>query len=197
MILKTTWQEIKRLAQEKSIPLQHVDSSGLTYVLVVDGAFTVHTTLAEGTEDYAEFVANFKLPTARRVATSTSALPDAESWRFRGTSTGWVECPQGSTHVDLVPHTSEDRYVTGGVLLVDSATRGDMVSFSVVHPSGVAVEVYVPSWSVLPGTSQQRIEVYPARIPPSYKLRVNFQHTGETSAHVCVNYLLHKKGSNT
>jgi hypothetical protein len=198
MILKSSWSEIKRLSNEKNLPVQWVEALGQVYVMVVDGAFNVHCILDYETTDYEEFVASYKTSTSRRVSTSTAALVNPEDYRFRGTSTGWATCVAGqTTNIDITPSATEDRWVSGGILLTDNVVLGDTVSFSVVHPIVGVVETYVPSWSVLPGLSQQKIEVYPARIPAGLKLRVSYTSTGTSDASCSVNYYLHRRGMGT
>lgn len=196
MILKSTWSEVKRLSTEKAIPLQWAEANGQTFVMVVDGAFNVHCVLDPDTADMTEFETSFKSSTSRRVSTSTSALVNPEDYRFRGTSTGWVTCTAGqTTNIDITPSATEDRWVSGGILLTENTVRGDTVSFSVVHPIVGVVETYVPSWAVLSGLSQQKIEVYPARIPAGLKLRVSYTSVGGTDAYCAVNYYLHRRGT--
>jgi hypothetical protein len=196
MILKTSWAEVKRLSNDKALPMQWAEALGQTFVMVIDGSFNVHCVLDPDTADYTEFVTSYKTSTSRRVGTSTTALPNPEDYRFRGTSTGWGTCAAGqTTNIDITPSSTEDRWVSGGILLTDNSARGDTVSFSVVHPLAGVVETYVPSWAVLSGLSQQKIEVYPARIPAGLKLRVSYTSVGGTDAYCAVNYYLHRRGT--
>lgn len=196
-MIQTTWAEIKRLATQKVLPIQWTESDNSYHIAIVDGPFILTCIISAGSleADTVDFETNHKGITARRVSTAQTALTNPEDYRFRGTATAWTECAAGTTtDIDITPSATEDRWVSGGFVIHKDANPGDTVSFKVVHPLVGVVETYVPSWLVTPGTGQQHIEVYPARIPAGLILRVSYTNVGGTAAWCGVNYLLHRRG---
>jgi hypothetical protein len=196
-MLEASWSEIKRLSDAKAIPLQWVQIGDNYHIALVDGPFTISCLLPtdEADANTAQFVASYKAAGNKAVPQKSTALPNPEDFRFRGTATAWTECPAGTTtDIDITPSATEDRWVSGGFIIHKDANAGDTVSFKVVHPLANVVETYVPSWLLPPGTGSQQIEVYPARIPAGVILRVSYTNTGATTAHCGINYLLHRRG---
>lgn len=194
-MIECTWEELKRVAETKQIALQWVQVGDNYHVALVDGPFTLLALVP--VDDSHEFVsAGHRAAGNRMVVNKTTALANPEDFRFRGTSTAWTQCPAGqTTHIDITPSATEDRWVSGGFVIHKDVNPGDTVSFKVVHPLAGVVETYVPSWLLPPGTGSQKIEVYPARIPAGLILRVSYTNTGATSAYCGINYLLHRRGT--
>lgn len=196
MIIQTSWSEIKRLSNDKGISLQWIFDDPDYHVYCIDGGFSLHCVLLQGTSEQTEFLTSYKSTVAKRVSSSMTALTNPEDYRFRGTATAWTEClPNTTTNMDITPSATEDRFVDGGIIIHKDTNPGDHVSFKVVHPTYGVVETYVPSWLLPPGVGSESILVYPARIPAGIILRVVYTNTGSTSAYCGVNYRLHRKGA--
>lgn len=188
-----TWSEIKSLAISKNIPLQFKEEPTKYLITLVDGSHTVTCEVLKNGEDEIEFETSFKALSNRRIAITTTALPNPESYRFRGDATPWMTCAPGVTNLDLV--LTEERFVDGGIVVTKDANPGDYCTFQIVHPVDGVVEQFVNRWVVAPGTGQMHVNVYPARVPAGLTIRIVYNNVGATNAGCAVNLRLHKAGS--
>lgn len=186
------YSELIRHSTTKGIPVQWVEFDDRWLLSVVDGNLALYVELDKSSSDATDFVTNYKTTTSVRVVTTIPALPNPESYRFRGNATNWTTCTPGQTNLDVTPSATEVRYVDGGVIVCKDSNPGDYCTFQVVHPQAGVVEEYISKWFVLPGSGYTEVTVYPARIPAGMILRVVYNNVGQTNAQVGINYRLHK-----
>jgi hypothetical protein len=100
--------------------------------------------------------------------------------------------PLATTNLDLT--FADDMIVTSIELIVNDPQNGDYMVLSVVHPSGVVLNTFVPRWYMGITSFRSFYQIaYPAKLVAGLILRASYVSTNATApTFVAGNFGLHK-----
>jgi hypothetical protein len=129
---------------------------------------------------------------------TNSPFSDSAGFRFRGAS--FKDTVNTGTTKDIDYALTEERYINGGILMVDNIGEEDKATFQVVDKdnilgfgAGLVLDTFIDGFYV-PKDVPLTIELaYPAKIIQGLYLRCKYTSTHESGAVVKCNLFLHKK----
>ena len=122
----------------------------------------------------------------------TSAFGYDEQMRFRGLGISGTATAGATTNIDHV--LTEERYLSGGRVILEDHVLGDYASLQIVHPTYGVVDTFAENWYFSPSNDQgDIIRNYPAKLPAGLTIRIAYTSTGVTDVIVMVNLFLDKK----
>jgi hypothetical protein len=212
-MINVTWQMVKNLCTSKSLKMQYVEDDFFYMIFAVDGTLILSTIIDKTitSTEKTEFETTYK-PTANQklgLDQEPFALP---SFRTKLNCTPSIidVAPDTTTAIDY--QITEERYATGGTLIVHNAQLGDYVTASVYDKDGVIPAPYRPAlceahpivatyvekhWvEAVSDKVLMSINTYPlnAKISIGLYLRLTYHAVGGSlDRKVAVNYKLSKK----
>jgi hypothetical protein len=204
---------IKSLVTSKSLKLQYAEDENSYLIFAVDGTLILSTIILKeiSSTEKTEFETSYKATANQKLGLDSEpfALP---TYRTKINCTPSIIEVSPDTSTDIDYYITQERYVTGGSLIVQNAVLGDYVTASVYDKDGVVPAPYraalAEAWPIM-GTyvekmwvevdssnSIMRIDTYPlnAKISAGLYLRLTYFAVGGTTARrVAINYKLTKK----
>lgn len=209
---RVSWTMIKNLCTSKSLKMQYAEDDFTYVVYAVDGTLILETLIDKtiSSTEKTEFETTYKATANQKLGLDQEpfALP---SYRTKLNCSNIVTIAP-DTNVSLDYQITQERFVTGGTLIVKGAQFGDYVTASVYDKDGIipapyrsvlcenhpVVAEYVEKhW--IEATSENiimSINTYPlnAKISAGLYLRLNYFAVGGSSdRQAAVNYKLTKK----
>jgi hypothetical protein len=133
-----------------------------------------------------------------RLVITNSPFSDSSGFRFRGASFKFNATANSETVYDY-PLT-EERFVHGGMLIVDNVGEDDKATFEVVDKdnifgfgAGAVLDRFIDSFYIPKNESLEVALAYPARLIAGLYLRCKYTSTHASGAIIKCNLYLHKK----
>ena len=128
------------------------------------------------------------------------AFNATDGFNFRGKGISGTATAGTTTDIDY--KLTEERYINGCQLILNSHALGDTVTFQVVdkdnvlgYGAGVVLQEFGTTWQVSEDERNQgvfKVE-YPAKILANLYVRIKYTSQGLTNVNVACNLFLHKK----
>jgi hypothetical protein len=133
-----------------------------------------------------------------RLIVTSSPFSDSSGFRFRGASFKFNATANSETVYDYL--LTEERFIHGGMLMVNNIGEEDKVTFEVVDKdnifgfgAGVILDRFIDSFYISSNKSLEVALAYPARLIQGLYLRCKYTSTHTNGAVVKCNLYLHKK----
>lgn len=133
-----------------------------------------------------------------RIIVSSTPFSDSAGFRFRGASFKDMVSFNTTKNIDYL--LLEERYINGGILIVDNIGNEDTVTFQVVDKDNilgfgpeVVLDTFIDNFYVPKNIPLLISLSYPARIIKNLYLRCKYTSTHESGALVKCNLFLHKR----
>jgi len=211
--MKLTWAEFKAICSSKVMLMQMIEQAESYRLFAFDGAVKYETSfLKDSGADQVDFEANYKSKCNQKIGLGDSQPFSLPTFRTKLNATPAVVTISPNTNDDIQFLLTEERYATGGTLIVKNAELGDYFTAEVEDVDGIIPAPYraalCEAWPVVSayiekqfvevqGTyTNMKIDTYPlnAKLTAGLYLCIHYYAINSGSdREVAVNYRLTKK----
>lgn len=213
--MKLSWNDFKTLVNNKSLLIQCDDRESSYRLSALDGLFRYECSFLKSSpanSDQIDFETYYKSKVNQKIGLGESQPFSIPAYRTKLNAIDSIKTVPINTSLDIDFKLTEERYVTGGALIIENAEMGDYFTAEVMDLDGIIPAPYRPyicenypsiakyvekSFVEIKGQyTTLKIDTYPlnAKISANLYLRLTyFAINAGVNRNIALNYNLTKK----